>query len=171
MSSFNKAILVGRLTRDPELRYTPTGRPVASFGLAVDRWGSKGQGGEKETDFFDIVAWAQLAETISKFATKGKMVLVEGRIQTRQYETKEGEKRKVFEIVANDIRLLGGGRREGFDGPAEGTYESRPMGSRPAGAPGGGDHGGPSDYNQGPPARRDYDSRPDMGGVEEDLPF
>ena len=169
MSSYNKAVLVGRLTRDPELRYTPNGRAVASFGLAVDRWGSKASGGnEKETDFFDIVAWAQLAETISKFATKGRMVLVDGRIQTRQYETKEGEKRKVFEIVANDIRLLGGGRRDEFDGPPQGGYEARSQAAPRAmpSPPGGQEFEG---YGAGAPP-----SRPVGGngaGPEDDLPF
>jgi len=104
--SFNKAVLVGRLTRDPELSHTPKGHAVTTFGLAVDRWGK-----EKETDFFDIVVWGQAAETVSRFVSKGKMVVVDGRIQIDRYE-KDGQKRTAWKIVANDVRFLGGGRQD-----------------------------------------------------------
>ncbi len=115
---FNKVILVGRITRDPELRYTPNGRPVATFGIALDR--PRAQGAERETDFFDLEAWQQTAEFAAKYATKGRLVAIDGRLKVRQYETQDGQKRKAYEIVVNDLRLLdrkdaatGGGSAEG----------------------------------------------------------
>lgn len=105
MSSFNKVILIGRLTRDPELRYTPSGIPVAHFTLAVDRnRGSKE--GERETDFIDIVAWQKLAEICQQYLGKGRLVAVDGRLQIRNYETQDGQKRKAVEVVASDMRIL-----------------------------------------------------------------
>lgn len=172
MSSYNKAILVGRLTRDPELRYTGSGRAVATFGLAVDRFGSKASGTtEKETDFFDIVTWQQLAETVGKFATKGKMVLVEGRLQNRQYETKEGEKRRVTEIVASDVRFLSGGRRDDLEGLPQGGYEARPTQSRSIQhSPAASEFGAPaSDFGDSAPARPSGEPR--NTGLDDDLPF
>jgi single-strand DNA-binding protein len=122
MSSFNKVILVGRVTRDPELRYTPNGRPVAQFGLAVDRPRSS-SGGDKETDFFDVVVWQQTAEFAAKYATKGRLVLIDGRLQVRSYETQEGQKRKSYEIVGNDLRLLD--RKETSSAPpSEQSYDA-----------------------------------------------
>ena len=107
---YNRIILIGRLTRDPELRYTPSGQPVASFTLAVDR-PFKNQNGEKETDFIDIVAWRKLAEQVSQYMTKGRLVAVEGRLQIRSYEAKDGSgKRKVAEVVADGVRFLDSGR-------------------------------------------------------------
>lgn len=106
MSSYNKVILIGRLTRDPEMRYTTSGKPVASFTLAVDRKRSS-QGGEKETDFLDCVVWQQTAEFASKYATKGRMVCVEGRLQIRTWEDKDsGQKRKAAEVICTDLSLL-----------------------------------------------------------------
>jgi len=120
MSSFNKIILIGRVTRDPELRYTPNGRAVAQFGLAVDRPRSS-QGGERETDFFDIVTWQQTAEFAAKYATKGRLVAVDGRLQVRPYETQDGQKRKAYEVVVNDLRLLD--RKDSSASP-EATYDA-----------------------------------------------
>jgi len=102
---YNRIILIGRLTRDPELRYVPSGAPVASFTLAVDR-PFKDQQGNRETDFIDIVAWRKLAEQVSQYMSKGRMVAVEGRLQIRSYETQDGQKRKVAEVVADGIRFL-----------------------------------------------------------------
>ena len=104
MSSMNKALLIGRVTRDPELRQTNGGKPVANFGVAVDRPRSAGR--ERETDFLDVVAWQQTAEFVSKYALKGRLVAVDGRIHVRSYEANDGTKRKAWEIVANDVRLL-----------------------------------------------------------------
>lgn len=105
MSSFNKVILIGRLTRDPELRYTPNGNPVVNFTLAVNRRRSS-SGSDKETDFIDIVAWQKLAEVCANYLNKGKLVVVEGRLQIRSYETNEGQRRRVAEVVASDMRML-----------------------------------------------------------------
>lgn len=101
----NQCVLIGRLTRDPELRYTPSGVPVASFTLAVDRSYTT-QDGQRETDFLDIIAWRKLAETVSAHLTKGRLVAVSGSVQTRSYETPEGQRRKVWEVNAHSIRYL-----------------------------------------------------------------
>jgi len=106
---YNRIILIGRLTRDPELRYVPSGAPVVSFTLAVDR-PFKDQQGNRETDFIDIVAWRKLAEQVSQYMAKGRMVAVEGRLQIRSYETQDGQKRKVAEVVADGIRFLDRGK-------------------------------------------------------------
>lgn len=101
----NRIILIGRLTRDPELRYVPSGQPVASFTLAVDR-SFVNQQGERGTDFIDIVAWRRLAEQVTQHLSKGRLVAVEGRLQIRSYETQDGQKRKVAEVVADGVRFL-----------------------------------------------------------------
>lgn len=98
----NKIILMGRLTRDPELRRTQSGTAVTSFSLAVDR-DFKGQNGEKETDFIDIVAWRNTAEFVSKYFTKGRMAVVEGRLQLRDWTDKEGIKRRSAEVIADNV--------------------------------------------------------------------
>ena len=98
----NKIILMGRLTRDPELRRTGTGTAVTSFSLAVDR-DFKSQSGEKETDFIDIVAWRNTAEFVSKYFTKGRMAVVEGRLQLRDWKDKDGNSRRSAEVVAEHV--------------------------------------------------------------------
>ena len=98
----NKIILMGRLTRDPELRRTQSGTAVTSFSLAVDR-DFKGQSGEKETDFIDIVAWRNTAEFVSKYFTKGRMAVVEGRLQIRDWQDKDGGKRRSAEVIAENV--------------------------------------------------------------------
>lgn len=103
MTSLNVVILAGRLTRDPELRYTPNGVPVAHFTLAVNRT----RGSQKdETDFIDIVAWNKLAEICQQYLSKGRLVSVVGRLQIRNYETQDGQKRKAVEVIANDMQIL-----------------------------------------------------------------
>lgn len=101
----NQIVLIGRLTRDPELRYVPSGQPVASFTLAVDR-SFKNASGERETDFIDVVAWRKLAETVTQYLGKGRLVAVVGRLQIRSYEMADGQKRKAAEVVANSVRFL-----------------------------------------------------------------
>lgn len=101
----NKVILIGRLVRDPELRYTANGVAVAGFTVAVDRPFTNQQG-ERETDFIDIVVWRKLAETCANHLSKGRLVAVDGRLQVRSYETPEGQRRKVAEVVADDVRFL-----------------------------------------------------------------
>lgn len=98
----NKIFLMGRLVRDPELRHTGSGTAVASFTLAVDR-DYKTQNGEKETDFIDIVAWRSTAEFVSKYFTKGRMAVVEGRLQIRDWTDKDGGRRRSAEVVADNI--------------------------------------------------------------------
>ena len=98
----NKIFLMGRLTRDPEMRHTGNGTAVASFSLAVDR-DFKSQGGEKETDFIDIVAWRNTAEFVSKYFTKGRMAVVEGRLQLRDWKDKDGNSRRSAEVVAEHV--------------------------------------------------------------------
>lgn len=98
----NKIFLMGRLVRDPELRHTGSGTAVASFTLAVDR-DYKTQNGEKETDFIDIVAWRSTAEFVSKYFAKGRMAVVEGRLQIRDWTDKDGGHRRSAEVVADNI--------------------------------------------------------------------
>lgn len=125
----NKIILMGRLTRDPELKRTQSGTAVTSFALAVDR-DFKSQSGEKETDFIDIVAWRNTAEFVSKYFTKGRMAVVEGRLQIREYTDREGNKRKAAEVVADNV-YFGDSKSEG--GAARSSAPA--YGSRPASAP------------------------------------
>jgi len=99
----NNITLMGRLTRDPELRHTQNGTPVASFSLAVDRRFTPKDGSEKQTDFIDIVAWQNTAEFVSKYFVKGQMAAVTGRLQIRDWTDKEGNKRRSAEVVADGI--------------------------------------------------------------------
>lgn len=105
----NRVILIGRLTRDPELRYTPAGVAVTQFTLAVDR-PFKNESGEREADFIPVVSWRQLAETCANYLRKGRLTAVEGRIQVRNYENNEGRRVYVTEVVADNVRFLEGNR-------------------------------------------------------------
>ena len=131
----NHIVIMGRLTRDPELRRTGSGVAVTSFSLAVDRDFGKTESGEKETDFIDCVAWRQTGEFVSKYFTKGRMAVVSGRLQIRNWTDKEGNKRRTAEIVADNV-YFGDSKREGdapasFSAPAFGGY-SAPAPSAPA---------------------------------------
>ena len=106
MVSFNRVILAGNLTRDPELRFTNDGVPVANFGLAVNRVRSKSE----EVDFFDISAWRELGETVANYKKKGDPILVEGRLQYRTWEAQDGSKRSKVDVTADNIQFLGGGK-------------------------------------------------------------
>lgn len=101
---FNKVILIGRLTRDLEMRYTPGGVAVARFTLAVDRRKLKDR--EKESDFIDIIVWQKLAELCQRYIGKGRMVAVEGRLQIRSYDDNQGIRRKAAEVIAENVRFL-----------------------------------------------------------------
>ena len=101
----NRIILVGRLTRDPEIRYTGQGKPVTNFTLAVDRPFANSEG-NREADFIDIVCWGKLAETAGNHLKKGRLVAAEGRLQIRSYEANDGSKRRVAEVVADGVRFL-----------------------------------------------------------------
>ncbi len=131
----NHITIMGRLTRDPELRRTGTGIAVTSFTLAVDRDFGKNENGEKETDFIDCVAWRQTGEYVSKYFTKGRMAVVSGRLQIRGWTDKDGNKRRSAEIVADNV-YFGDSKRDGDGGntysapaPSFGGY------SAPAAAP------------------------------------
>ena len=110
----NHVVLIGRLVRDPELRYTPQGVAVGSFTLAVDRPFTSSQG-EREADFIDVVVWRKLAETIAQHLQKGRLVAVQGRLQIRSYEDRDGNRRKAAEVVAHEVRFLDYRKREDGD--------------------------------------------------------
>lgn len=111
----NRVILIGRLTKDPELRYTPAGVAVTQFTLAVDRPFTS-QGGEREADFIPVVTWRQLAETCANYLRKGRLTAVEGRIQVRNYENNEGRRVYVTEVIADNVRFLESNREGGSSG-------------------------------------------------------
>ena len=128
----NHIVIMGRLTRDPELRHTGTGTAVASFALAVDR-DFKGQNGETSVDFIDVVAWRNTAEFVSKYFTKGRMAVVSGRLQIRNWTDKEGNKRRSAEVVADNV-YFGDSKR---DGDSSGSYQRAETGSYQSGGYGG----------------------------------
>lgn len=103
---FNKVILVGNLTRDPELRYTPQGTSVCNFGIAVNRKYKQGEEVKEEVTFINVVVFGKQADTCGQYLNKGSAVLVEGRLQERRWETDEGQKRSKHEVVAQNVRFL-----------------------------------------------------------------
>ncbi len=132
----NKVTLLGNLGRDPELKYTPSGQAVARFSIATsDKWKDKNSGEWQErTEWHNIVCWARLAETVSQYLTKGSSVYVEGRLQTRSWDDKEGKKHYMTEIIANELVMLGGrgngqaaGARAASTGASSGGYEEFPQ--------------------------------------------
>ena len=127
----NHIVIMGRLTRDPELRRTGSGVAVASFTLAVDRDYGGRDGGERETDFIDCVAWRQTGEFVSKYFTKGRMAVVSGRLQIRNWTDKEGNKRRTAEIVADNV-YFGDSKRDGESAPAANNYSSYAAPAAPA---------------------------------------
>ena len=153
----NHIVLMGRLTRDPELRRTGSGTAVTSFSLAVDR-DFKSQSGEKETDFIDIVAWRSTAEFVSKYFTKGSMAAVSGRLQIREWTDREGGKRTTAEVVADNVYFGESKRRDGGDT----SRPAAPSASAPAHR---GSYGGYDNVPQGGSAFSELDD--DDG----DLPF
>jgi single-strand DNA-binding protein len=155
----NRVILIGRLTRDPELRYTPSGVAVTTFTLAVDRPFTNQQK-EREADFISIVTWRQLAETCANYLRKGRLAAVEGRMQVRNYDNNEGRRVYVTEVVADNVRFLespnsgGGAREEGMSSGQQGQSSQR-------------NNGGGSRDNQDP---FQDDGRP-IDISDDDLPF
>ena len=123
----NKVILVGRLAQDPEVRYTQGGKAVASFNLAVNRFGG-GSAQKESADFIPIVAWEKLAEICGNNLTKGNQILVEGRLQIRSYETQDGQKRRVSEVVAQSIEFLGS-KRAAAEGGSSSSVDMNSFGS------------------------------------------
>ena len=130
----NHITIMGRLTRDPELRRTGSGIAVASFTLAVDRDFGGRDGGERETDFIDCVAWRQTGEFVSKYFTKGRMAVVSGRLQIRSWTDKDGNKRRTAEVVADNV-YFGDSKRDDQGGSSYGSANT--YGSAPAPAYGG----------------------------------
>ena len=117
----NHIVIMGRLTRDPELRRTGSGVAVTSFSLAVDRDFGNRENGERETDFIDCVAWRQTGEFVSKYFTKGRMAVVSGRLQIRNWTDKEGNKRRTAEVIADNV-YFGDSKRDGDSAAAGNTY-------------------------------------------------
>ena len=139
----NHITIMGRLTRDPELRRTGSGVAVASFSLAVDRDFGKNDNGERETDFIDCVAWRQTGEFVSKYFTKGRMAVVSGRLQIRSWTDKDGNKRRTAEVVADNV-YFGDSRRDSDNSGA--SYGGNTYGGN---AYGGNNYGGYNNNNYG----------------------
>ncbi len=154
--SINKVILVGNLGKDPELRYTPSGAAVANFTLATsERYKDKNGEWVEKTEWHNIVAWRQLAEICGKFLHKGKQVYIEGKIQTRSYDDRDGNKRYMTEIIADQMQMLG---RAGEEGGAP-ARSQEPRQSRPTqGAP-----------RSNAPAYEDFGDPP--FNPDDDIPF
>ena len=123
MSSLNKVILIGNLTRDPELRYTPSGVALCKFGLAVSRKYKVGDELKEDTAFVDITVWGKQAETASEYLSKGRQVCIEGRLTYSKWETDDGQKRSKLEVTAENVMFLGGGRGQGAQPGASGGGE------------------------------------------------
>ncbi|MCK6455978.1 MAG: single-stranded DNA-binding protein [Phycisphaerae bacterium] len=137
MANYNKVILAGNLTRDPQLSYLPSSTPVVDFGLAINRkWKSPDGADREETCFVDCRCFGRGAETINKYMTKGQPILVEGRLRYEQWESKEGQKRNKLSVVVDQFQFLGGPRRDGAGGEPRGTGRAAPV---EAEAPPGGD--------------------------------
>ena len=163
----NKIFIMGRLTRDPELRRTQTGVAVASFSLAVDRDFKDKSTGERATDFIDVVAWRQTAEFVCRYFAKGRMAVVEGRLQIRDWTDKEGGKRRSAEVVADNI-YFGDSKRDGdgggySSGYSQGGYNQGGYGQGGYPAP------APSSAYGAPPA--DGDQFAELSEDDGELPF
>lgn len=130
-TSYNKVILVGNLTKDPELRYTPNGTAVATFGLATNRRYKQGEEWKEETCFIDIVVFGRQAESASEYLSKGRAALIDGRLKLNKWESEDGQTRSKHEVIANTVQFLPSGR-----GPGEGG-NSTPDGGADGSAAGG----------------------------------
>ena len=152
----NHIVIMGRLTRDPELRRTGSGIAVASFSVAVDRDFGGRDGGEKETDFIDCVAWRQTGEFVSKYFTKGRMIVVSGRLQIRSWTDKEGNKRRTAEVVADNVYFGDSKRDNDNGGNAYGgnTYGGNSYGGNSYGN--NNNYGGSNAYNAPAPSYGGY---------------
>jgi single-strand DNA-binding protein len=132
MSSLNKVILLGNLTREPELRYLPSGTPVSTFGLAINRRYRQGEEWKEEVCFIDIVAFSRQAEIAGEYLSKGRMALIEGRLRWRTWESQDGQKRSKHEVVADMIHLMPRARDEGMGRSSpEGSGGGEEMGMSP----------------------------------------
>ena len=152
MTSFNKVILIGNLTRDPELRYTPSGTAVATLSLAINHRYKAGEETREDVCYVDIVVFGRQAETCGQYLSKGGGVIVDGRLSQRRWEAEDGSKRSKHEVVAQNVRFMP--RRDGQGGGGGGDYGSRPSGGGAASggaaggrpAAGGGAEMGPPDF-------------------------
>ena len=162
----NRILLMGRLTRDPELRHTQTGTAVASFALAVDRDFKDRNSGERATDFIDIVAWRQTGEFVSRYFTKGRMAVVEGRLQMRDWTDKDGNKRRSAEVVADNV-YFGDSKR---DAESAGSFSSGYTGGYNA-APMGGNSGYSAPAHSGYGAPAGVDQFAELSDDDGELPF
>jgi len=135
MSGINKVMLIGRLGQDPEVRYTPDGTAVANFSIATsEEWKDKNSGEKRErTEWHRIVAWRRLGEICGEYLSKGRQVYIEGRIQTRSWEDKDGNKRYTTEIIASDVQFLGGRDSATAGGPSAGAPDTGGQGPSPQG--------------------------------------
>ena len=161
----NRIIIMGRLARDPELRRTQTGTPVASFRLAVDRDFKDKSTGERSTDWIDVVAWRATAEFVSRYFTKGRMAVVEGRLQMRDWTDKEGNKRTSAEVVADNV-YFGDSKRDGDGGGYSSGYGQG--GYAPAGGGYGAAPSAPSGFGG---SDRETDQFAELSDDDGDLPF
>jgi len=151
--SVNKAIVIGNLGKDPEVRFTPGGQAVANFSVATNEsWKDKNGQTQERTEWHRIVVWGKLAELCGEYLKKGRSAYVEGRLQTREWTDKEGKKNYTTEIVANQVVFLGG--RDGMGGGM-----------------GGGSRGGRDDFGGGPPGEDMGAPAPAGGGADEDISF
>jgi single-strand DNA-binding protein len=149
----NKVILVGNLGADPDMRYTPSGQGVCELRVATsESWNDKNGQRQERVEWHRIVVWGKRAEVCSKYLSKGRQVYIEGRIQTRTYDDKDGNKKYITEVIANDVQFLGGGNREGGagggkrdDGPPPSDADFGGGGGNYGGGGGGGGGGGPDD--------------------------
>ena len=167
----NRIIIMGRLARDPELRRTQNGTPVASFRLAVDRDFKDKATGERSTDWIDVVAWRSTAEFVSRFFTKGRMAVVEGRLQMRDWTDKDGNKRIVAEVVADNV-YFGDSKRDGESGGAYGgsSYGNNSYGGGSYSAPSGG-YDAPAGNAYGAPGGASPSEFAEIDDVDGELPF
>ena len=158
--SVNKVILVGNLGKDPELRYTPSGAAVATFSLATsERYKDRNGETQEKTEWHNIVAWRQLAEICGKYLHKGKQIYIEGRIQTRSYDDRDGNKRYITEIVADQMQMLGRAGDEGGGNVGGGRGEREPRRPR-------------AEESAGRPAAPAYEDFPDPPfNPDDDIPF
>ena len=166
MASFNKVILVGNLTRDPQVRYTPSGTAVTDIGLAVNRqWFDKQTNSKKEeTTFIDVTLWGRTAEVAGEYLSKGRPVLIEGRLSLDQWDDKEsGQKRSKLKVVGENMTMLGS-RGEGGGGggsaPRQSAPQSQPQSSQPQ-----------SNQSQSSPADDYYSSAPPSAPPDDEVPF
>jgi single-strand DNA-binding protein len=162
--SLNKVMLIGNLTRDPNLRFTPTSTAVCSFGIATNRSWVPGDGGEKQerVDFHNIVAWSKLAEICGQLLHKGDKVYVEGRIQTRDWKTEEGVEKRITEIVIDNMMMLGG--RGGMGGNSDEMAGMEEMSESMAPAP-------TKVAAKTKPAAKTDDEVESVQDVSDDIPF